>query len=416
MGSFFNPIVICGHRDIVMKIGTRIEMRVKDRMEEINRPCWESIRDRNELITDPDYLKAVETSEVIECEYRYFEFYEDRQLICAMSGYVLTNDAALFSEGIFRKITSLIRKLIPGFLKARTLEIGSPVNLGLPVSLSPQTSPEQLSFIFGLLKSYARRNRIKAVLIRDFMKEKQPFEAVLSETGFKYVANLPNSLLKMEWASFQDYLSCFKSRYRQHARKRIKTKEAAGIRTVIMRGRDGLKPAADYAWLFRQVMEKSEEYEREFLGEQYHRAMFDHLKDCNYWLQYFKDNRLVFFAHIIVYRQHMIIQYVGMDYDVSRTALLYFNAFYDLIKFAIKNKIKTIEAGITTYRAKSELGFSIFPQRMYIWHKNPLLRPFIPLVFKATRYRIQECHHAFKDDRHQYLWNGKEMFIRRDET
>ncbi len=91
-----------------------------------------------------------------------------------------------------------------------------------------------------------------------------------------------------------------------------------------------------------------------------------------------------------------MIQFVGMDYDVSRTALLYFNAYYDLIQFAIENRIQTIEAGITTYRAKSELGFSIIPQRMYIWHKSPLVRPFIPFFFKATRYRIDACHHAFK--------------------
>lgn len=286
-----------------MDIGNTIEMRVVNSLAQINRSSWEMIRDKNELVTDPDYLNGVETSEVIDCEYRYFEFYDNSRLICAMSGYILMNDAALFHGSLLKKITALVRTVVPGFLKTRTLEIGSPINLGLPVLISERATPEQLDTAVDLLKSYARRNRVKALLIRDFMAERKPFEVTLPKTGFICVLNLPNSLMKMEWDSFQDYLSCLKSRYRQHARKRIRKKDSSKIETVITCGRDGLKSVGDFVDLFRHVLEKSEEYKREFIGEKYHRAMFENLRDCNYWLQYFKDGRLVFFAHFIVYKK-----------------------------------------------------------------------------------------------------------------
>lgn len=387
-----------------------IKMRVVGRSEKIDWSCWESIRDKKNLLTDPSYLKAVEESGVIECEYQYFEFYESGQLICSMFGYVIINDAALFYGETFKKLISAVRRVIPGFLTAKTLEIGTPVSVGITVSVSPQVSREHIFSIVDLLKEYTRKNHIKVILIRDFNEVKTSLESVLLEAGFKCIPNLANSVMKIEWGSFEEYLSCLKSRYRQHARMRMRKKKTAGIRTALLNSRDGLIKSGDYARLYRNVVDRSEEYEREFISEQYHTAMFNNLKGCNYWLQYYNDDELVAFVHFIVYKGIMMLQYVGMDYEISREALLYFNSFYDQIKFAIENGVKSIEAGITTYRTKSEMGFSIYPQRMYLWHKNPLLRPFIGMVFKTTEHREEDCHYAFKDNRSQYLWDGKEMF------
>lgn len=397
-------------RGISMNESGNIKMRVAGRSEEIDWSCWESIRDNNNLLTDPAYLKAVEESGVLECEYRYFEFYERGQLMCSMFGYVILNDAALFYGERSKKLISAVRRIIPGFLTAKTLEIGTPVSVGITVSISPQVKREQIFSIVDLLKEYTRKNHIKVILIRDFKEGKTSLESVLSESGFKCIPNLADSVMKIEWGSFEEYLSSLKSRYRHHARMRMRKKEVKGVRTVFTNGSNALEKAGDYARLFRNVMDRSEEYEREFIGEQYHAAMSDNLKGCNYWLQYLKGDNMAAFAHFIVYKDSMIIQYVGMDYDISHEALLYFNSFYDQIRFAIDKGIKSIEAGITTYRTKSELGFSIYPQRMYIWHKCPFVRPFIGLVFKATEHRLDDCHYAFKDNRHQYLWDGKDMF------
>lgn len=392
-----------------MNTSSGIEMRVVSRMEETNQSSWETIRNKNNLLMDPSYLRAVEESCVIECEYRYFEFYESGQLICSMFGYVLINDAALFYGGILKKLISAIRKIIPGLLKAKTLEIGSPVGLGLTVSISNQIKRKHLSCIVDLLKEYSRQNRIKVVLFRDFNKEKISLESILSEAGFKCVLNLATSVIKIAWGSFEEYLSCLKKKDRYKARQRIRKKEALGIKTVFANDNEVLTKARDYVELYRNVLDRSEDYSREFIGEQYHIAMFNNLKGCNYWLQYFNGDELVAFVHSIVYKDHITYQYVGMDYEVSREAMLYFSSYYDQIKFAIENGIKSVEAGLTAYRVKSEMGFSVYPQRMYLWHKNPLLRPIIGLIFKATKHKIEDCHYAFKDNKYQYLWDGKEM-------
>jgi len=394
-----------------MKEGSNIQMRVVSRMEEVDQSSWEEIRDRNNLLTDLSYLKAVEESDVNECEYQYFEFYKSGQLICSMFGYVIINDAVLFSGEFIKKFISAIRRILPGLLKIKTLEIGSPVGLGLTISISPHIKREYLSSIVNLLKKYARQNRIKVILVRDFKEGKAPIESILSKAGFKCVPNLPDSIMKIEWGSFEEYLSCLKKNYRRQARKKIRKKDDQGIRTLISNEIGDLNRAKGYAELVKNVTERAVEYARESIGEQYHVAMFNNLKGSSYWLQYYDDDdELVAFVHFIVYKGTMMLQYVGMDYEISRDALLYFNSYYDQIKFAIENGIKSIEAGITTYRTKSELGFSLYPQRMYVWHKNPLLRPFIGMVFKANENKMEEYHYAFKNNTNQYLWDGKDMF------
>ena len=83
--------------------------------------------------------------------------------------------------------------------------------------------------------------------------------------------------------------------------------------------------------------------------------------------------------------------------------------------FAIKNGITLDEAGTTTYEAKSEIGFSILPQRMYLWHQNALFIAVAVHVFKTLMDNmIDNCHYAFKSNNHQYLWDGRSQYYIHD--
>lgn len=272
-----------------MKEGSNIQMRVVSRMEEVNQSSWEEIRDRNNLLTDLSYLKAVEESDVNDCEYQYFEFFESGRLICSMFGYVIINDAALFSGDLIRKLIFFIRRIIPGLLKIKTLEIGSPVGLGLTISISSHVRRRHLFSISELLKKYARQNRIKVIVVRDFREEEISFESMLSRSGFKCVPNLPASVMKIPWESFEDYLHCLKLKNRQDARRKIRKKEASGIRTVFSKGDECITRAGEYEELVNNVKERAVEYARESIGEQYHVAMFNNLKGSSYWLRFIRQ-------------------------------------------------------------------------------------------------------------------------------
>jgi len=383
-------------------------MKVKNSIRQVDRAAWEQLRDCDNMLTDPDYMQAVEKAQIFECEHRYFEFYECEQIICSMSGVILLNDAGYLCKGISTKIISFLRRFFPKFLMIRTLEIGSPINSGMTISTRDDINAAQLSIIVDLLKKYSRDERISIIVFRDFNRDEVLIESVLQQMGLISLFNMPTGRMDIVWDSFEQYMADLKKRYRSDARRKMNNKSKHDIRTSFSNDANALDLTKTYTSLFENVRARSEEYQREIIGEQYHIEMYNHLKEQNCWLRYFKDDELVAFSHFIVYKGVMKGQFVGMDYETSHKAMLYFNFIYDSIRHAIENDIRTIEAGPTTYEAKSSSGFSILPQRMYIWHRIKLVRLAVPYVYSMlTDFQINRYHYAFDGNKYQYLWDGK---------
>jgi len=383
-------------------------MRVFHQAQEIDRPAWERIRDPHNLLTDPNYLQAIQESEVLACEYLFFEFYAREDMVCSLFGFITTNDAALSVGGLFNAALRPLRVKWPGLLKFVTLEIGSPVSVGLTLSTKSELTSAQMIEILALIKNYALKRNIHLILFRDFQKERIAFEGALQYVGFGQLTNLPLTEMQIVWSSFEDYLMDLKERYRSNIRRRIKLKEKSGVQTVFTNDQLALNYLAEYVELITNVMQRSKVFPREVIGEQYHLAMFKNLRDKSHWQLYFKDDRLVGFNHFIIHNDRLTGHYMGLDYRIAHDANLYFNALLDTIRFAIENNVRSFSAGVTTYQAKSTLGFSIYPERMYLWSQNAALRRFIPLAFNTfVRHDIHDCHYVFKDNKHQFLWDGK---------
>lgn len=388
-----------------------VEMQVYHTIEQIDRAGWEGIRDQRQLLTDLNYLHAIEESGAIEGEHRYFEFSAGDSLICTMFGFVLMNDVVQIGGGNLEKVVFAIRRVVPNFLKYKTLEIGSPISIGLTVSTIPQVTKGQILAAVELLIAYVKSERIKLLLFRDFGGEKRLIEQVLLEAGFIDLLNLPAAKMQIVWDSFEEYLAKLKKRYRSEARRKLQHKDRHGVRVVFCNDQRSLERIQDYVRLYQETMARSKEFPREFIGERYHRAMSKYLKDQSYWLEYFKDDQLVAFSHFIVYEGTLTGHYIGLDYQASREAMLYFNFYYDTIEFAIRNGIGSVEAGVTTYEAKSTAGFSIFPLRMYLWHQNAVFKRFVQRLYSAfTDFELQNCHYVFKGEKHQYLWDGVDKY------
>jgi predicted N-acyltransferase len=388
-----------------------ITLRVHDRSAQVEREAWERIRDPGNLLTDFDYLQAIEEAEVLDCEYRFLEFFAGEELACTMFGYRLTQPMSEYIERSMPRMLQPLRGKLARLSKLDILIIGSPVNLGLTISIAPTIQDETFAQIFDLLKKYAIVQGIQLVLVRDFHLPLTRIESTLTESGFSEFFNYPIGIMRVGWESFDEYLRMLKKKYRYNVRKRIGLKEECGIHTIISSHESGGPMLEEYVRLYKNVQGRSKDYPHESIGEAYHLAMGRHLKGNSFWLQYWKGEHLAGFLHFIVHRGSLVAQTIGLDYADSTEAMLYFNAYYDLIKFAIENRLQWIELGTTTYQAKSAAGFSILPQRMYLWHKNPLMRKAVAWGFVAfTDFGIQDCHHAFKNDLNQYLWDGKSRY------
>lgn len=389
-----------------------IQLKVVTRLEEINRAGWDALRDPGNMLVHPAYLKAVEEANVVPLKAQYLEFYKDDKLIGFLVAYIIDNDIALYIGKIFFRVCQTLRRVFPGFFKIKTLEIGSPINAGIPVAFSPSITCEDSEAVVEHVIAHAQKNDMRLILVRDFIGLKATLEEVLQDKGFQELINYPLAWMRVPWQSFDEYLAQMNQRHRYNVRKKLRQKENAGITTVIAGSDQALFHVADYVVLCKKVAEHSKEYPRETIGEDYHQAMVRNMSGKSHWLQYFQGDKLVAFVHLLQHADTLYYQYVGLDYEVSHDAALYFNSFHDTILFAIEQGIPKIEAGVTTYRAKSAAGFSVIPQRMYLWHQSLKLSAQIARAFhKFTDYETDTLHQVFNDSKIQYLWDGKARYI-----
>jgi predicted N-acyltransferase len=383
----------------------RLEMAVHHRLDGIDLARWDAIRDPDNLLTDGSYLRAIEEAHVGDGALRYLEFHEDGRLICTMTGSVLVNDLVMFTNPALERAASVVRVLVPSFLQRNTMEIGPMVGVGTSISHVRWVTHDQWRDVVAQIKEHARTRRVELVLFRDFAG-KHPIESALLDAGFVRFFNLPLATMKIPWDSFDGYLGALKRARRSDVLVKMRKKREHGIRTVMTN--DGLGPLDRYAELYANVSRRSKRFNRDGVGENYHRSMFRNMRKCSYWLQYFQGDTLVSFSHVLRYGSQLSAQFIGLDYDVSTRARLYFNMYYDLLQFAFENGLDRFDAGITSCRAKSAIGFSVVPQVMYAWMSNgTTLRVAAEMWNRMTSYDVDGCRLAFKDPAHQALWDGK---------
>ena len=389
-----------------MSSGNGLQMEVHDGVDRVDAGRWNALRDADNPWTDLAFLKATEDAHVVECAPRYFEFRDDGRAICTMSGGVLVNDMVMFADNALKHLVAVVRRLFPSYLKRTMLEIGPLLGLGTSISHVSGMSPERWRDIARMITGYAREHRIDLVVLRDFSGRRHPIEDALGRSGFRAFFNLPLATMNIAWDSFDDYLMALRKPVRNNIRRKIKRKEAHGIRTVFTD--DGLEHLERCLELYENVRRRSSRFNRDALSADYFRSMVAHFRRHSLLLEYFRGDTLVAFAHLVRYRKQVIAQYVGMDYDVSRRAALYFNSYYDMLRLALDEGLECVEAGITTYEPKSALGFSVIPQVMYVWMPSAsLLNAATVLWHRTASYGIEKCHYAFKGRKPQELWDGR---------
>jgi len=388
-----------------------LQLRLYSQIDQVDVQSWEMLRQVENPLTDRDYLRAVEESKVFDFQPQYFQFFREESAIAAVAGYVLYNDIALYSGIGFQNQFQKIRNRNPNFLKIKTLEIGTPIGLGFPFSISPSATLPDLESIISQLIRFAQVEKISLILIRDFQGENNLLEEALLKKNLIQLKNFPIACMPIRWKTFDEYLSQLKIGHRKQIRRKIRQKEKLGIQTVITNDSSALQWTKEYVALFDNVYQQAKEYAREFMGEDYHVAMQRNLGDKSYWIHYFYEDRLVAFSQILIYGNRLLCQVIGMDYQVSLEAALYFNAYYDVIRFAIDHSLGFIDAGVSTYGPKSAIGFSVYPQRMYLWHSNPIARKIMGWGFKNIGdYDLKEIQYAFVGDQFQYLWDGQSYY------
>jgi predicted N-acyltransferase len=373
---------------------TKIYSSITD-IEEKN---WNSIIGRNGILRSYRFLLTVEKSNINDCKYYYPVVYDNDKIAAHACVYSITTDLDTLSSNITKKIILFVRLLWKNFLKIKFLECGSPIAIGNLISFSDDIDKEKaLNLLVDCIETLAKINDIGVILIRDFYENDINFFNHLIGRKYKRVNNLPDTILNIKWVTFNQYLHDIKSYFRSKIIKKIKI---ANNNNLIFEIHDNFSHIADQLQiLWYNVYNNAKEYKREILTKEFFINLETYLNGKAKVILSKKDSKIVGFALILVDDDSLRFMYSGIDYNVNREYSVYFNSIYRVINQAIVEGKKDIDAGISTYLPKIEIGAEMVNLYMYMKHTNILLNPIITNLFNLLTPKVKlKNSNIFKEE------------------
>jgi len=357
-----------------------MEVKLLKSIREVEEKEWDSIVSTDRLICSHRYLKAIEESNINDCDFRYIVAYRNGKVIAHTCIYSMSFDLDIFATGLVQRINNTIRRIYPGFLKMGLVECGTPTALGNTISYAEGVERvEILNLFVEKMDEFAREKDIGLLILRDFTEDEIKFYDILKQFDFSRVNNLPNTLLKITWNSFDDYIQGLRSNYRYKIKKNIKKSADRRIKIELLD--DYSQYAEVLCRLWMNVYERAKEYKREILTPQYFKNLNRYLAGEALVVVVKKDEEIIGFSLILIDNLTLRYIYSGLNYEYNDDYSVYFNMLYTMIKFAIESRKHKFEMGITTYIPKLDVGAQIEPLYVYLRHRNNILNSIVPKAF-----------------------------------
>jgi predicted N-acyltransferase len=320
---------------------------------------WQLLAKDHSCTYSLEFWEVLEGAELNDFCYTYVLIYDENESPVALTCfYSVTLDLAELSSGWRKKALAQIREVIPGFLKIRILECGTPVAMNRPFLVKAGCDEgEILKHIGSLLMDIAKKQGQFLVVMRDFEPGCGHLESSLKELDFHMVESFPNTYLGITWPTFGEYLASMRKNYRRRALVCIKSHEDRGFHCELRDDFDELADVLCAQWM--AVHEKAKELRREKLTADFYRNLSRKLGARSKVLLFFREGERVGHTLLLVDGDKLRAMYVGRNESIKDDLYFYMN--YKTVETAIHMKMKCVEFGLTTYEPKLYMGAELSP-------------------------------------------------------
>lgn len=178
----------------------------------------------------------------------------------------------------------------------------------------------------------------------------------------------PNTVLKLPFESFDDYLNNQKAKRRWDIKNKQKIFSEQGCSIEVIQ--NSKINEEDFSILY-ELYANTEKDNFETINYQHYCdcdkfQSFKYLTDDFIWIIAKLNGKIIGFALLVHDESKLTLKHVGLDYSVNRQTYSYFNLFYRAIKFGIDNHYRYIICGSTTYGVKVSLGCELIDRTAYI--------------------------------------------------
>ena len=184
------------------------------------------------------------------------------------------------------------------------------------------------------------------------------FDANLPLPGFKQVIGLPVPVLTVT----PDYWAELKHKVRTDLKRKLKG--AASLRFEEVDGLPEAHVARVHA-LYRQTCDNAD-----IQFEQLPPAYFRETGPLSKYIFYFEGEQMLGFHQLMCDGDTMYCKYIGMDYAKAHEHKLYFALMLQAVNICIRDGIRHVDFGVTSYAFKRQLGCEMHPSHNYFMHRK----------------------------------------------
>ena len=338
---------------------------------------------------DRRYYELVEDTIHEEFDYRYFVVRDQTGEICAIQPFfVLDLDLLTGAKPVFGRLTNFIRRLWPGFMRARTLMVGCAAGEGHLDGKDELAQRYSARLLASALVQEARKLKARLVVLKEFPAKYRPALECFVDKDFTRIPSLPNVMLNIDYSSFEDYMRRALS---GNTRKKLRTKLRAAEQAppIEMSVVDDIAPMIDEIYpLYLQVYHRSNLH-FEKLTKEYFCGLGRRFGDKNRFFVWRQSGKAVAFGSCLLQGDMIHAEYLGLDYPAALELHLYHYTFRDLISWGIANGYKWFHSSALNYDPKFHLRYRLDPIDLYVRHTstvcNAMFRRILPWI-EPTRY------------------------------
>ncbi|MDA0835362.1 MAG: peptidogalycan biosysnthesis protein, partial [Planctomycetota bacterium] len=205
-------------------------------IDDIDLIAWNSVRDAEDLYTDPRLMRAVEQSMSSVARFRYLLIRDSRNrpvAITPLCTYTI-DGTVLATNRRFLNAAAFFRRFAPFLTRYRMLLCGLPFSGAQNhLRISAEVDPgEILSVLDRELSRIARHDRAQYFVIKEFDPESDHDVQGLTQLGYHQADSLPSNEMVIGHTDYDEYLKDLTKHRRHEIRRYARKLSAAGLRLI----------------------------------------------------------------------------------------------------------------------------------------------------------------------------------------
>ena len=265
----------------------------------------------------------------------------------------------------------------------RLLFVGSPAAEEIYLGCSKD---ENLNLIaeeaVNKLHGFLDKNKISTILFYNLTKKNSGLIFYLRAKGFKLMEGFPNSVIKINAHSLQEYINNLRPSTRKDLKRKLKkSADLTTLKTELHNDLTGIENEV-YRLYLNNLQDSGVSFER--LTMDFFQNIFKNMPEvARIFITRDKD-KIVAFNLMFIKDKVCIDKFIGFDRQLSHKYHLYHNTFCHNIDYCIKNGITTYQLGVTDYHPKVRLGTKLIPLYILVKTFNPVLKLFSGLIIRMV--------------------------------